>query len=473
MPVWENIYNNAPVWLQELGISAYGLFWKWLRLGGSFDREVAAWKAREQWDIDRLGSYTEKNLKEMISLAFYRTEYYPRLWREHGLSEREIMEITPDTLNRLPVSSRRDFNHQPWLVYNGGRGGQRFSFSRSTSGSTGTPLTVSYSPEVYRRAYAAVEARGYNWAGVSVRDPRTTIGARSIIPPQQKRPPYWRHNFVEKHMYMSAFHISPRNAGSYCDTLNAFAPKLMTGFSSSHYFLALMIESLGLTVHSPVVVIPGSDECSPAMREKIGSVLGAPVYPLYGMVEQCLLATTCEHGSLHVHPDFGIVEVLGNNGESLPPGVRGRIVATGLTNSSTLFVRYDTGDTGSWSPQACPCGRDNLPVLDGLVGRVEDVIRTPEGREFTRLDRLFTGLDGIDCSQVIQQHTDSILVRLIYSGRDKENLENEIRRRARGQLGPMSIEFDFADEIPRDPNGKFHAVVSRIGKRGRSQQSSD
>lgn len=459
MNLTKKVYRSAPVRLQELGLSAWGLYWKWLRLGGDFERDAGRWRQREGWDSDRLRAFVAARLTETLRLATDRTDHYPELWRRRGLSEDRVMAVTPDTLDELPVTSRRDFHHRPESICTVARA---YSFTRSTSGTTGAPLDVRFTPRVYRSAYAAVEARAYGWAGVSVRDRRTTFGARAIVPPRQEKPPFWRRNFAEPQLYLSAFHIAPRWAEDYCRALDRFAPRLMTGYSSSHYLLARMIENRGLSVNSPAAVVPGSDECGPRMRETVERVFGASVYPLYGMVEQCLLATTCERGGLHVHPDFGIVEVVDDNGRAMPPGETGRIVATGLVNTSSLFIRYDTGDTGSLSAESCPCGRDNLPLLADLSGRVEDVVRTPDGRQLRRLDRLFTGLGGIECAQVVQRRPDAILVRLVAAG--GPGLEREIRDRAAGMLGQMEVEFEYMEDIPRDSSGKFRPVVSEIAE---------
>jgi phenylacetate-CoA ligase len=472
MSLMQKTYDSIPVSLQEYALSAWGLYWKWLRLGGDFGSELTGWKERESWQSGRLADHQALKLRELLALALESSEHYPAHWKDHGLTADQVLGIDPSTLEQLPVTSRNQFKNRPWSVYNGGQSGQRFSIKRATSGTTGTPLTVAFSPQVYQSAYAAVEARGYNWAGVSVSGRRTTIGARSIVPARQSGPPFWRRNYVESQLYLSAFHLSPHSAGGYCTALNDFAPEMMTGFSSSHYLLASMIESQDLRVHAPVAVVPGSDSCEPHMKDKIESVFGAPVYPLYGMVEQCLLATTCEQGSLHVHPDFGIVEIVDNSGRALPPGETGRIVATGLVNTSSLFIRYDTGDIGSWSGKRCPCGRDNMPVLESLEGRVEDVVRTPEGRELTRLDRLFTNLAGIECAQVVQSEPDTLVIRLMVSAEaDRKAMEREMQSRAVSFVGRMNLEFEYVKNIPRDPNGKFRAVISQLADRAENQRS--
>lgn len=472
LTIFNRIYEHSPIWLQTVGVNLYGLWWKWLRLGGDFDREVAGWRERESWSAGRIEDYQSSKLRELLKIAWEETEFYPRLWARAGIERSGLEKIDPAGLSRLPVVTRRTIRERPWELWRGGRkaGGVR-RFVRSTSGTTGASLDVAFSPEVFRRLYAAVEARAYNWAGTSVRAPRSTIGARSIIPGNQRTPPFWRYNLAERHLYLSAFHVSPQNAADYCRAFNRYHPELMTGFSSSHYFLAQFLAAAGLEVHPPRAIVVGSDRCSPEMQERIEMVFGSRVSQMYGMVENCVLASSCEAGSLHVSPDFGIVEVLRGDGAPAGAGERGRIVVTGLANTTSLFVRYDTGDSGALSGRKCSCGRPALPLLEDFEGRVEDVVRTPEGRELVRLDRLFTGIQGLECAQVIQQQSDGLQLKLVARQEGRNNLELEIKRRAASMLGDMRLQFEYVDRIPLDPSGKFRPVVSLLERNGKTRRS--
>ena len=60
------------------------------------------------------------------------------------------------------------------------------------------------------------------------------------------------------------------------------------------------------------------------MREIIERVFEARAYEEYGSVENCVLATECEHGRMHVHPDFGFVELLRPDGTAAGRGETGR-----------------------------------------------------------------------------------------------------------------------------------------------------
>ena len=47
-----------------------------------------------------------------------------------------------------------------------------------------------------------------------------------------------------------------------------------------------------------------------AVRSAVTEVFGCRVYEEYSAVENCVFASECEHGSLHVSPDCGYVEIL-------------------------------------------------------------------------------------------------------------------------------------------------------------------
>ena len=53
-------------------------------------------------------------------------------------------------------------------------------------------------------------------------------------------------------------------------------------------------------------------------REVIESAFLCKVYDSYGMAERVVFATECDkHNGMHLNSDFGITEILGENGEPL------------------------------------------------------------------------------------------------------------------------------------------------------------
>ena len=457
------IYNHSPVLFQNLGINAYGWHWKRIRLGRVFEEEHPRWCEREEWPADRFKDYLAVKLREALKTAYERTEYYPARWSEYGITRERIDRFTPSDLGILPVTVKQDFRARPGNNWKDGEKSRDRVLVRRTSGSTGTPLEVAFGKRVLQEIYAAVEARSYRWAGVSLRESRSMIGARPIIPVSQKNPPFWRYNHFERQVYLSAFHIAPANIPDYYRALNRFKPVFMTGFASANFFLARMFDEAALCPHSPRAVVTSSEKLYPEMKETLERVYRTKVYESYGMVENCAMATTCEYGRLHVSPDFGIVEILREDGTQAGVGEVGRVVATGLVNTSSLFIRYDTGDLAAWSTESCPCSRSNLPVLKDIVGRLEDLVIGPDGRETIRFDRTFLEFPGIKQAQVIQEAVDNLRLKLVTTPEYDPGAEKEIRKRFQAIMGEgMSLSIEKVDRIPLDPSGKFRAVISKV-----------
>ncbi|HSV73058.1 MAG TPA: hypothetical protein VLH79_04800, partial [Chthonomonadales bacterium] len=135
---------------------------------------------------------------------------------------------------------------------------------------------------------------------------------------------------------------------------------------------------------------------------------------------------------------------------------------TGLLNYTQPLVRYDIGDIGAISASGCTCGRDHLPVLTDLMGRVEDEVVGPDGRRMVRFHGIFVGLGAVVEGQVVQKAVDSFLVRVVAHGDIPPDEQASIRHRFAERLGPVRVHIERVREIPRGPNGKFRAVVCEI-----------
>jgi phenylacetate-CoA ligase len=335
--------------------------------------------------------------------------------------------------------------------------------SYSSSGSTGTPIRAICTKGGQQRFAAAREARSYRWAGTSILRPRAMLGGQPVVPEGHARPPYYRYNFAERQVYFSAYHISPETVADYVRGFNRYEPESITGYAFSQFLVARMMLEHGLRfTFGPKAAITSSEKLTPRMREVMRTAWGCAVFEEYGSVENCGLATECEAGGLHVSPDFGIVELLDADGHPVAPGVEGRVVCTGLLNDAQFLVRYDIGDTAIWSERPCQCGRDHLPVLQSITGRLEDVVVGPDGRELVRFHGIFIDLPYVLEGQVVQRAVDDFLVRLIAEDGFGAEQERMIRGRFEQRLGTVKVAVERVSELERSPRGKLRAVISLV-----------
>jgi phenylacetate-CoA ligase len=454
------IYARSPIWLQNIGVTLYGFYWHKRRFGGDFKRYIRSFEVRETYSSGDWRAYQSTELQRLLAHATRHVPYYRRAYAEQNRQDFASFDL--DRLSELPLLEKETVRSTPDLFVADNISPRTLS-TFNTSGTTGTPLAVKYSKNFHRRWSAAYETRVRRWSGVDHSMSRAMIGGRIIVPKAESKPPFWRYNYAEKQLYMSAFHISPDNAPFYVDALNQYKPDYLVGYASSHFFLARMINEQGLEVMQPKAVLTSSEKLTADMRAAIEEAYRCPVFDAYSGVEACCLASECEHHRLHLSPDVGIVELLGEDGHPVERGEVGELVATGLLNFDQPLIRYRTGDLAAFSEEPCPCER-SMPVLEELVGRLEDTVIGKDGREMVRFHGIFVALPHVQEGQVIQESLTHFRLRLVVKPGFGDEERQIIRGRFQERLGDVTLSFEYVDRIERTERGKFRAVISHVDR---------
>lgn len=468
LALFKRVYPYFPVPVQNLGISAFGYVYRRERFGPAFEPTLAGFLERDRWPVERMQSHVNRALRDVVRRALD-APYYREQWAQHGIRDTHLGDITAETLHRLPTVKKEALRRSATAFVPDRGQPVRGLLSYYSSGSTGTPIRAICTRTGQQRFAAAREARSYRWAGTSILRPRAMIGGQPVVATGRARPPYYRYNFAERQVYFSAYHISPATIANYVEGLNRYQPESITGYAFSQFAVArLMLEHRLPLTFTPAAAVTSSERLTDRMRQVIRQAWNCRAYEEYGSVENTALATECEEGTLHVSPDFGIIEIVDDDGNPVPPGVEGRVVCTGLLNEAQFLIRYEIGDTAMWSSDRCRCGRDHLPALEAVTGRVEDVVVGPDGRELVRFHGIFIGLPHVLEGQVIQQELDQFHVRVIAESAFGDEQVREIQKRFDNRLGPVRVTVERVPELERTARGKVRAVISLVD-RGRTQ----
>ena len=140
------------------------------------------------------------------------------------------------------------------------------------------------------------------------------------------------------------------------------------------------------------------------------------------------------------------------------------IVGTGFFNSAMPLFRYRTGDAviPTVDGTTCPCGRA-LPLVQQIVGRVDDYIRTPDGRYIGMMAIIFDWVNGLWEGQIVQEKINELRIRVVPMGQLTQEMKQDIEAKARSLTGPaMKIIVEAVEEIPRTARGKLRTVVSKL-----------
>ena len=97
-----------------------------------------------------------------------------------------------------------------------------------------------------------------------------------------------------------------------------------------------------------------------------------------------------------------------------------------------------------------------------IEGRVEDVITGLDGQKMVRFHGVFVGIESIIMAQVVQDSLENLTVKLVVEESYASSNEGVIKKRIQSQLGAVSVNFVYVDEIQKTQAGKFKAVISNL-----------
>ncbi len=457
------LYRHAPVWGQNLLLSAYAARLEKERYGGRHAefRELLA--RTERGSAADLEAYQDERLRTVVAHAYEHVPFYRRRFDEHRVTPADIRGI--GDLPKLPLLTRDDIRGHyddlrsrlvPAATMKSGH----------TSGTTGTPLTVGYDQDTIEMTYAVFD-RHYRWAGLRMsRDGDRIAVARGnvIVPLEQRKPPYWRYNSVQNQLILSSFHLSKDTLPAYFEALRAFQPAVVDGYPSTLYVLAKYLKSRGETF--PVrAAVSSSETLYDFQRETIAESFACPVFDYYALAERVLFSGECErHEGHHLAVEYGVPEVVDAKGQPLPAGTPGKLVGTSLHNLAMPLIRYVTNDVTAIRPGSCSCGRP-LPLMEDVTTKAEDVLTLKDGRLISPsvLTHPFKPLDNIEGSQIVQTAPDRVIVRIVPGPRFDNGLVPHLIHELGQRLGAdVEIAVEMVDTLEVSKNGKFKWVISKV-----------
>lgn len=453
---FDSLYRELPIGLQNVAVSTYGFYWKWLRFGPGFRRFVNDYQGRERFSKTEWLAWQNQQMQELLAIAASHVSFYRQTW-----DKGQIEAALNGRLYDLPLLEKEPIRAEPKVFLREDKH-LRNPLVFHTSGSTGTPIASYWTFQELRNSLALREARSANWAGVSFKMPRATFSGRIVEPDPDSKGPFYRFNAVEKQVYFSAFHLKPDNAPFYAKALRKHNIRWLTGYAVSYYLLAKFILDQKLKVPSLRAVVTTSEKVTPEMRTVMEEAYGCKVYEEYSTVENALFASECEYGKLHISPDAGVTEILHPDGTPCMPGEIGEVVTTCLMRTYQPLIRFRIGDFAMWDDESCKCGRV-MPVLKEVIGRIEDVVIGPDGRQMVRFHGIFVDQPHVQEGQIIQETLDRIIVKVVpINGFGDADIKDIISRVQQRLSEKVEVVVECVDYIPRTKSGKFQAVISLV-----------
>jgi phenylacetate-CoA ligase len=337
---------------------------------------------RLDWSAEQIRQHRDWRLRSLLAYAHERSAFYaerlrgldfatmtagdlgsiPMLTKADAQAQWDAIVTTPD-FNRQ--AAERVLSEQTWFSYT--RHDQQVF---SSGGSSGVRGVYVWDWEFFITAACLAWRMQARDERRSDRTPNTRLAVLTAgVPPHASTPLF----DIPTTAGMDTVVIE---AGAPFDEVLAavamHAPTHLVGYASVIGRLARATLAGDLPIR-PTRVSTNSEPLLPEDRDAIVNAWHAPLHNLWGSTELGVQAVGCGYGpGLHVCEDEVILERVDATGAPVAPDQPAvRTLATGLSNRTFPFIRYDLGDEITLMYDSCACGSAFARVAD-ISGRRDD-----------------------------------------------------------------------------------------------------
>jgi phenylacetate-CoA ligase len=418
--------------------------------------EQSQWKSREEIEAGQLAA-----LNALLAHAWANCPFYRNLLDAAGLGARPLQSL--EEIVRLPILDKEIIrNNRPGMI---AKEQEDQLWKKTTGGSTGETLEF-FQTKLSYEWRMAMARRGYAWAGARPGTKQAYIWGAPIGDKRWLRNLKIRLNhFVDRQRYYNSFLFDNAAIAACIRSMNRYRPEFVVGYVNPLYNLALFSRQGHPIAFRPRAVLTAAEKLHAFQKQTLQEVFGCEVFETYGSREFMLIASECaEHDGLHVSAENLLVEIVDAKGLPVRDGEVGRVVVTDLHNYGMPFIRYEVGDLAVPRSRPCPCGR-GLPLIEKIVGRTLDMLRTADGRQVPGEFFVYLLLDFCDIKQfqVVQDALEHVEFRYVPQRDLKSDTVERVRRKMELVFGPtVTIDMVRLDEIPLTAAGKRQVAIANL-----------
>lgn len=454
----QRLYNGLPHYLQNLLITLFDLQY-YRRRAGRYKQHKRNHALLYQAPLDMQLQEQNRRLVELVAFAQQTSPFYAKLYE--GIDLTAVRSAV--NLPLLPMVLKEDVrtNIETIATVPASR-----AYVAHTGGTTGKSLEIFYTWPDFQERQAVLDFFRERFGWTLGKRTAWFSGKQLLSPRDLQLHRYWKTDLWFNIRYYSTFNMSQESMGSYVDDLNRWNPEYFSGFPSSIYELAAFIKRSGKPLRcKPRAIFTTSETLIPVQTRVIEEVFQTQVVDQYSSSEGAPFVIQCEHGSWHMLPWTGIIELLDEKGNV--GADEGEVCITYFHSHGTPLIRYRLGDYMRFADPhyRCACGCE-CPVVERIEGRAIDFLYSRErGRiNVVNVANSVKYTPGIVQMQAVQQAVDKITVSMVvnpavHSHAERQQLLKELRDR----LGEkIEITLVTADVLPREQNGKYRLVKNLV-----------
>ena len=307
----------------------------------------------------------EFKLVSLLNYVYRNSPFYKKLFDENHVDISEIDSL--EDMKKIKFTTKEDLRKNNWDFLCVPK--KEIVEFVSSSGTTGTPTFIAMTANDFERLVQN-EIRGYRTAGFTKEDVCQLLITLDNM-------------FIAGNAFYSAvrrigcgiYRAGPGNKERQLMLMQQLNPSAVIGIPSFTLTLGLFAKSKGIDFKQTNLkkgMFVGESTINENLElnelgRRIKETLGIEPFSTYGNTEMACSLTECTiHKGLHNRPDLLIIEVVDDEGNSLPIGQVGELVVTTLGTEGMPLIRYKTGDLTYLIDEKCECGRNTKrmgPVL--------------------------------------------------------------------------------------------------------------
>ena len=421
-----------------------------LILNHHIKKHLSFLKKSQWWSYEDLESFQLERFKRLLEHSYNNVSYYKELFSKHNIIPSDIKSL--NDIKQLPIlkkeNIKKNFPNEIFAI-NISKKNCYYNFS---SGSTGEPVQYYITKDAYCMNIAC-NLRGWYWMGFRLGDKyaKITQGARDNFLKRLQdftnRAYIFPYLYTKENFKLFVKYIRLKNIHflrSYPDPLLFFASNIT---KEDKLPKIRAINTTGNILFKEI-------------RDLIENKFKTRIYDSYSCEGGANVFECKTHNCYHSSMEYGITEIIDNDGNEVKPGEKGRLITTDLWNFSTPFIRYDSQDIVVKSEKKCSCGR-NLLSITKIEGRNNDILITEDGNMIIAqtFTNYFKKIAAIDQFQVKQDTINDIKFLFGVNKLYNNKLEMDILSYWSKRIKNVKFEIEVVKDIPLLPSGKRRFLV--------------
>lgn len=277
----------------------------------------------------------------------------------------------------------------------------------------------------------------------------------------------YKYNPIYNELQINIFLMSEENIESLLKEIEKFNPNFGHGYPSAFIRLSQLLKNRKLNFQLKGICL-ASESFNETQREIIEKVFKCKARGFYGHSERAAFANEKleEKGVYEVFLNYGLIEIIKEDGSKAKENERGEIVCTGFINEAMPLIRYKTGDFATVNK-----------IQNGIVLEIKDLIGR-WGKDFvynknghpipTTAINIHSDIQyQFKYIQLYQKNIGDLIIKLVPWDKKDEKLNlylKEIKRDFENKLKNINIIVKLVEEsnIYISHRGKIPYLITEI-----------